>query len=108
MVNNCTIMRPGKFSTQGLSSEHLSVQESASWKYFSFLALIAGCQDGGRRYRDGQILSHTGTRDCPQGCNRVHLDQLHVPERLQCYNPLRRHEDKDEEDDNNDSVQDTI
>lgn len=60
-------------------------QAAFAWSQGSFLADIRDCQDGFIRPNCASddfrpwLLSHTGTRDCPHGCAKVHLDRLHVP-----------------------------
>ena len=57
-----------------------------NWSLFSFLAGICQCQQGRPGRCDSRPLAawltHTGTEDCPQGCRKVRLDSLHVPEDL--------------------------
>jgi len=82
---------------EGISNGPHSVQESYSWQYRSYLGYIAGCQDGytGSYYSRGRRLArnmrHTGTRSCPQGCGKVHLDRIQVPEALRPFHPKRRY-----------------
>ena len=76
---------------KGMSRGYL-VQESVDWKDHSYLARIAYCQDGHssrHRSKNSKRLAHTGTRDCPQGCYKVHLDRFLVPESLRLYHPTR-------------------
>ena len=82
---------------EGKSNERHSVQESSSWQHKSYLRHIAQCQDGSRsspstRGRRLAInMNHTGTRSCPQGCSKVHLDRIQVPEALRPFHPKRRY-----------------
>lgn len=79
---------------EGVSSECFSVQESSSWRWRSFLRQIAQCQDGSPEpyspCQSSALMRHTGTRNCTQGCSRIYLDRLNVPERLQEYHPVPR------------------
>jgi hypothetical protein len=66
---------------RGLSRLGTSLQASWSWYSSSFLADVAICYMAGGW--------HGGTADCPWGCSKVSLDQLHVPEPLRPYHPRR-------------------
>lgn len=71
---------------KGISSRCLSVQLSRSWQNYSFLTGIRDCQDYGRCWPFRRV-EHSGTVDCPQGCGKVRLNRLHVPESLRSYHP---------------------
>jgi hypothetical protein len=81
---------------------NFSIQNSMMWFDYSYLAEIARCQDGDKdtghiksqrtwKWRP-KILRHSGNRDCPQGCWKVDLNRLQVPEYLQEYHPRRKHD----------------
>ncbi len=73
----------------GLSLDEASAQESWDWQEYSFLADVARCQDE-RVYSLAMTKGgHTGTADCPSGCAKVSLNQLHVPESLRPGHPQR-------------------
>ena len=91
---------------EGISNERHSVQESWSWQRYSYLGHIATCQDSfGEEYDWGwcglpRSMRHTATRSCPQGCSKVHLDRIQVPEALRHFHPRRIYgEDLGTEDD---------
>lgn len=76
------------------------VHSSFDWKSLSFLADIRDCQDKFLS-RDGVFYSprpslsvHTGTKECPLGCRKVHLDKLHVPEACRNFHPRRYTSDR--------------
>jgi hypothetical protein len=83
---------------KGISNERHSVQESWSWRRHSYLGHIAICQDSDKKhyrswYSLPRSMSHTATRSCPQGCSKVHLDQIQVPESLRNFHPKRIYEE---------------
>jgi hypothetical protein len=52
------------------------------------------CQDNEKKYDWGwrglpRSVRHTATHGCPQGCSKVHLDWIQVPERLRHFHPRR-------------------
>jgi len=70
-----------------------STQNSVRWFRDSYLAEIARCQDGSKfpwRWKSKRMW-HSGNHDCPQGCGKVDLNQLQVPESLQYYHPRRKY-----------------
>jgi hypothetical protein len=90
---------------EGISNERHSVQESWTWGCHSYLGHIATCQDDSKDYDWGwrglpRSMRHTATRSCPQGCSKVHLDRIQVPEALRHFHPKRIYgEDLGAEDD---------
>lgn len=76
-------------------ADHLDRHPVFAWQGANFLADIRDCQDGyipsnSRFYGFRRSLSlHTGTRDCPQGCAKVHLEKFHVPQAFREFHPLR-------------------
>ncbi|KAF2235308.1 hypothetical protein EV356DRAFT_500539 [Viridothelium virens] len=75
---------------KGISAGCHSVQESSSWRHSSYLGDIAQCQEQNPRGDEHGIprgMRHSYTRSCPQGCGKVHLDRIQVPEALQPYHP---------------------
>jgi hypothetical protein len=76
-------------------SSPLSVQETWEWEYYSFLGEIQLCQDG-TQYMGGRRLSgsHASTGfGCTEGCEKVHLDRMKVPESLREFHPVRLYPD---------------
>jgi hypothetical protein len=86
---------------KGISNERHSVQESWTWRRYSYLGHIAICKDSDKKHYWSwdslpRSMSHTATRSCPQGCSKVHLDQIQVPESLRNFHPKRIYEEDSE------------
>ena len=65
-----------------------SFQQTEAWSSNSFLSLLANCQSGFESFENSDSLRHSGTPDCRQGCRKVHLGRMNVPETLR---PYHRH-----------------
>jgi hypothetical protein len=79
---------------EGISNERHSVQESWRWRRHSYLGHIAMCQDNEKKYDWGwrglpRSMRHTATHNCAQGCSKVYLDRIQVPEELRHFHPRR-------------------
>lgn len=73
---------------KGTHQGYGSIQESERWRSYSFLAEIAMCQSGSIEHLKAMgFRLHSATPDCPQGCSKVDLGKLAVPQELQPYHP---------------------
>jgi hypothetical protein len=86
-----------------ISNKCHSVQESWRWKNRSFLRDIAKCQDKYETNNNSRgmlrSMRHTATSNCPQGCSKIDLDRIQVPEELRYFHPRRTYEYLRTEDD---------
>lgn len=78
---------------KGVFEACASLQESQRWHDNSFLGLIRDCQHRSVDTGEPQSIRHAGTDTCPQGCSKIDLSQLNVPESLKSYHPQRWYED---------------